>query len=187
MAFLENKNPWQRKSTKTIYQNPWIRLEHEEVIDPGGQEGIYGVVHFKNIAVGIIPVDEEGYTYLVGQYRYPLKQYSWEIPEGGCPLGADILQAAKRELVEETGIEAKEWEQIQHLHTSNSVSDECAYIFLARSLKFGESKPETTEELQIKKIKIEEAIEMVLKGEITDAMSVAGLLLINAQKKQRGL
>ena len=187
MAILENKNPWITNSSEEVYQNPWISVLHEKVTDPGGREGIYGVVQFKNTAVGVIPIDEEGYTYLVGQYRYPLKEYSWEIPEGGCPLGEDELEAAIRELKEETGIVAETWEKIQTLHTSNSVTNESASIYLARNLSFGESKPESTEELQIRRIKLDEAIEMALSGKITDAMSVAGLLLVHAQKKQRGL
>jgi 8-oxo-dGTP pyrophosphatase MutT (NUDIX family) len=141
------------------------------VINPSGNPGIYGVVHFKNVAVGILPLDEENNTWLVGQYRYTLDQYHWEIPEGGCPVGSDPLETAKRELLEETGIYAREWTQIIDLHTSNSVTDEYGVAYVARGLTFGEAAPEETEELQIKKVPFAEALRMVMDGEITDVLS----------------
>lgn len=174
----ENKNPWKTISSKKIYDNPWISLAEHQVINPGGGEGIYGEVHFKNLAIGILVLDDEHNTWLVGQYRFPLKSYSWEIPEGGGPLDIDPLISAKRELLEETGITAKSWTEIQRMHLSNSVSDELAIIFLAQDLNFGESKPEETEELKIKKIPFLEAYSMVLNGEITDSMSVAAILKV---------
>lgn len=169
------KNPWQTLTTRVAYQNPWIKIAHNEVINPSGGAGIYGVVHYKNIAVGIVPIDEEGNTWLVGQYRYPLERYSWEIPEGGCPLGTNPLATAKRELIEETGIRATEWELIQRLDLSNSVSDETGVVYIARGLSFGASQPEPTEELQIKKIPLQRAVELCLNGEITDSLSVIAL------------
>lgn len=170
------KNPWTTLSTKTVYSNPWIDVEHHEVITPGGSKSIYGKVHYNNIAVGIIPLDEDNNTWIVGQHRYPNDIYSWEIPEGGSPIGTSRLQSAKRELKEETGIIAQDWQEILKLHTSNSVCDEEAYIYIARDLTFGESEPEDTEELVIKKLPFEELYQMTLRGEITDAMSVAGIL-----------
>lgn len=169
------KNPWQTLTTRIAYQNPWIKVAHNEVINPSGGAGIYGVVHFQNVAVGIVPIDEAGNTWLVGQYRYPLERYSWEIPEGGCPLGTDTLATAKRELIEETGIQATDWELIQHLDLSNSVSDETGVVYVARGLSFGESEPEPTEDLQIKKVPLQTAIEMCMQGEITDSLSVIAL------------
>lgn len=144
---------------------------------PGGQPGIYGKVFYKNLAVGVVPVDNEGYTWLVGQYRYVTEVYSWEIPEGGAPKGEDPLEAAKRELKEETGLMAKKWDPIfKGLHLSNSVSDELAESWLARGLTMGESEPEHTEDLQLKRLPLEEAIEMALDGRITDILSVASLI-----------
>ena len=169
-------NKWKKISGKTVFDNPWITVEDQKVITPGGNEGIYGKVSFKNIAVGVVPLDEEGNTWLVGQHRYTLDEYSWEIPEGGCPKDEEILDAAKRELKEETGLVAEEWELLMRLHTSNSVTDEVAYIFTARNLRQEEPEPEETEVLQIKKLPLSEALEMVKKGEITDSMSVAGIL-----------
>ena len=146
------KNPWTTLSIKTVYENPWIKVTHEEVNDPSGNPGIYGKVHFKNLAIGILPIDENENTWLVGQYRYTLNQYSWEIPEGGCPIDTEPVETAKRELLEETGITANDWTQLFDFHTSNSVTDEYGIIFLATGLSFGKSEPESTEELIVKKV-----------------------------------
>jgi len=173
----ENKSNWKKLSSRIVYDNPWITVEHQDVITPGGNKGIYGKVSFKNIAVGILPLDEADNIWLVGQYRYTLDRYSWEIPEGGCPQGEDILDAAKRELMEETGLAAEEWECIMHLHNSNSVTDEEAFIFTAKKLTQKVSCPEECEELEIKKLPFTEALKMVKNAEITDAMSVAGILM----------
>ena len=172
----EEQNPWKILGEKEIYNNPWISLREYQVQNPAGKPGIYGKVHFKNIAIGIIVLDENKNTWLVGQYRFPLNQYSWEIPEGGCPEGTDPLESAKRELLEETGITANHWEEIQQMHLSNSVSDELAIIYLARDLSFGQSQPEDTEQLQVKKIPFEQAYEWVITGKITDSISVAAIL-----------
>ncbi|WP_411275521.1 NUDIX domain-containing protein [Daejeonella sp.] len=171
-----NKNPWKTLSEEKIYENPWISVTEHQVINPGGGKGIYGTVHFKNLAIGILALDDEANTWLVGQYRYPLDQYSWEIPEGGGAHGTDPLESAKRELLEETGISANSWSEIQHMHLSNSVSDELGIIYLARDLSFGESSPEETEQLTIKKLPFNEAYDMVMNGDITDSLSVAAIL-----------
>jgi 8-oxo-dGTP pyrophosphatase MutT (NUDIX family) len=170
-------NPWHTLSIREVYDNPWIRVTHREVINPAGKPGIYGLVHFKNLAIGVVPIDEEGYTWLVGQYRYTIDRYSWEIPEGGCPLGADPLEAAKRELKEETGLSAVHWSCIVELfHTSNSVTDEAGMVFVARDLTYGEAEPEDTEQLQVRRLPLAEAIDMVMRGEITDSLSMIALL-----------
>lgn len=172
----QSLNPWKTLSSEKIYENPWISLTEHQVTNPGGGNGIYGEVHFKNLAIGIIPLDEENNTWLVGQYRYPLKQYSWEIPEGGGLLNNDPLLSAQRELLEETGIKAEKWIEIQKIHLSNSVSDELGIIYLARQLSFGESSPEESEDLIVRKVPFETAYQMVLNGEITDSLSVAAIL-----------
>ena len=172
-------NPWITLSSNEKYDNPWINVTEYQVINPGGGKGIYGKVHFKNRAIGIIPLDDEDNTWLVGQYRYTLDEYSWEIPEGGAPLDEDILVAAQRELKEETGITAKHWENIMRFHTSNSVTDEVGYIFLATGLDHGQAELEESEaDLAVKKLPIKEAVKMVMDQEITDSMSVAGLLKV---------
>jgi 8-oxo-dGTP pyrophosphatase MutT (NUDIX family) len=172
------KNPWKTITRKKIYENPWISLEEHDVIIPSGKKGIYGKIFFKNKGLGIVPLDQEGNTWLVGQYRYTLDEYSWEIPMGGGPLDQDILESAKRELKEETGLIAKKWEKIMRIHTSNSVTDEEGFVFLAEDLTQGETEFEETEQLQILKLPLTEAIQKVMDGEITDAISIAGLLKV---------
>jgi 8-oxo-dGTP pyrophosphatase MutT (NUDIX family) len=171
----ETKNPWTTLSRETVYENNWITVTHEAVITPGGTRGIYGKVHLKNYAIGIIPVDENGNTWLVGQYRYPLDAYSWEIPEGGGLKEKDILEAAKRELKEEVGLTANKWTQIAVIHTSNSVTDEHAIVFVAQEITETEAAPDETEQLQIKKLSLIEAFEMAANGLITDAISLVAL------------
>lgn len=183
---MKNLNPWRTLTIETVYENRWIHVTHRNVINPAGNPGIYGVVHFKNIAIGVVPLDEEMNTYLVGQFRYCLDEYSWEIPEGGCATGEIPLEAAKRELLEETGIIAKKWLEILPLHTSNSVTDEKGLVFIARDLTFGEASPEETEELQVKKIPFSEALQMVLTGRITDALSQIALMRVYFFLKEEG-
>jgi 8-oxo-dGTP pyrophosphatase MutT (NUDIX family) len=167
------KNPWTVVSEKTMYDNSWIRVNEFDVINPNGGAGIYGKVHFKNTAIGVLPLDSNLDTYLVGQYRFTLDAYSWEIPEGGGLSSEDPLDAAKRELVEETGLIAKEWNQLLVMHLSNSISDEYAVLFLARDLEQSIPTPDDTEKLTIRKLPFEEAFSMVEQGLITDAISVA--------------
>jgi hypothetical protein len=135
MAKEERKNSWKTLSRQDIYENPWIKLEEHQVINPAGGRGIYGKVHFKNTAIGIVPLDERGNTWLVGQHRYTLNEWSWEIPEGGGPADKSILESAMRELKEETGLNAKKWTQILKTHLSNSVSDDVGILRVARMLK----------------------------------------------------
>jgi 8-oxo-dGTP pyrophosphatase MutT (NUDIX family) len=168
-----SKSPWQILSGRLVYDNTWISVTEFDVINPGGGKGIYGKIHFKKIAVGVLPMDSDLNVYLVGQYRFPLNAYSWEIPEGGGEIGEDPLESAKRELVEETGLIAGDWEPILTMHLSNSVSDEYAILYLARDLIQNKARPEETEELAIRKLHFEEAYQMVEKGQITDSMSVA--------------
>src|SRR5450432_1444260 len=180
----EQRNPWTILDQKMIYENPWIGLTEFQVINPSGGKGIYGKVHFKHIAVGVIPLDEDWNTWLVGQYRFTLDHYSWEIPEGGGRMDEDPLEAAKRELLEETGLVAESWTKILTMHLSNSVSDEHAVIYLARDLEQHTAAPEETEELVIKKISFDEVLQMVETGKITDAMSVAAIQQIRLMAYQ---
>ncbi|MFD2786524.1 NUDIX domain-containing protein [Hymenobacter rubripertinctus] len=174
--FDPNHNPWQTRGSATVYQNPWIRVREDQIINPAGNPGIYGVVSMKNKALGIVPVDAQGNTWLVGQYRYPLSEYSWEIPMGGGPVALDVLESARRELREETGLHAARWTNIMRLHTSNSVTDEEGFVFLAQDLEQGDTEPEETEDLRLWKLPLAEAVQLVMDNRITDAISVAGLL-----------
>lgn len=174
----QHLNSWKTLSSELVYESPWIAVNKHQTINPAGNPAVYSVVNFKNLAIGILPLSVDGYTWLVGQWRYPLKAYSWEIPEGGGPLGEKPVDTAIRELKEETGIVAKHFEEIMQMHLSNSVSDEHAYVFLATDLTFEEAEPEESEDLKIKKLHINEAFEMVLKGEITDSISVAAIFKV---------
>jgi len=178
------KNPWTTLNSKIIYENKWITVVEDDVINPKGGAGIYGKVHFKNIAIGIIAMDEQQNIWLVGQYRYTLNAYSWEIPEGGSPNAEDPIDGAKRELKEETGLLAQEWQELFRMHLSNSVSDELAIIYLATGLIQEEAAPEDTEELRLQKVAIAEAYEMVERGVITDSISVAAITKIKLMQLQ---
>lgn len=169
-------NPWIINREKKIYDNAWIEVTEFDVINPAGNKGIYGKVHFKNIAVGVVALDDEMNTWLVGQYRFPIEQYSWEIPEGGAPVGTDPLEGARRELLEETGLKAANWRELLRMHLSNSVSDEHAIVYLASGLTQHEAAPEETEQLTLKKIPFAQACEMVQNGQITDSISIAAIL-----------
>lgn len=183
----KTESPWGVRARELRYANPWIRVEHHEVLTPAGTEGIYGVVRFGNVAVGVVTLDEEGYTTLVGQWRYPLAAYSWEIPEGGAPHGEDPLEAAKRELAEETGLRAARWTLIcPRLHLSNSVTDERGVVYLAEGLSVGQAAPEETEDLAIARVPLAEAVAMALDGRISDMLAVVGLLAADRHVAGRG-
>ncbi len=168
-------NPWKVIDERAVYDNQWISLTHYNVINPSGGKGIYGKVHFKNLAIGIVTLDDEMHTCLVGQFRFATNQYSWEIPEGGCPENENPLVAAKRELLEETGLKASKWHVLGTAYLSNSVSDENSIFYLATGLSQHEAQPEETEQLALQKLSLRKALEMVDEGEITDALSVIAL------------
>ena len=170
------RNPWTRLSRRTVYENPWITLYHDDVLRPDGQPGIYGFVHYRNYAIGVVALDEQDRVLLVGQYRYALDRYSWEIPEGGAVIGEEEpLAAGKRELEEETGYVAREWREILRSHLSNSVCDEVGICFQATGLTPGVARPDGTEELQVRWVPFGEALRMMMDGEITDSLTMLGL------------
>jgi len=176
MIDKEFENPWKRKASRHIYDNPWITVIEDDVIRPNGSDGLYGKVLFKNRAIGIIPIDRENNTWLVGQYRYTLDEYSWEIPTGGGPMSETPEESALRELREETGLRANKLTMIQRIHTSNSVTDEEGFLFLARDMEEGETDFDETEDLEIWKLPFREAYQLVMESRITDALSVAAIL-----------
>ena len=183
--FDPESDPWTRLSKETTFETDWIKVESHDCLDPAGNPANYGTVHFKNKPVGIIPY-QDGLITLVGQYRFPLQAYSWELPEGGCPKGSTPLEAAKRELKEETGLTARIFKPFMELHLSNSVTDEWAMIYLATGLKQGEAAPEDSEVLRIRKVTLQDLIEEIEAGKITDAITVAAaykLALYKAQGK----
>ena len=167
--------PWQRRARRVAYENPWLTVWHDDVVRPDGSPGVYGVVHFASLAVGIVALDAHDRVLLVGQHRYPLDTYSWEIPEGGVPPGEDPLDGARRELREETGVVASGWRELARFHLSNSVTDEAGVLFLATDLTLESAAPEATEELEVRWAPFEEALAMTLDGRITDAIAIMGL------------
>jgi 8-oxo-dGTP pyrophosphatase MutT (NUDIX family) len=172
-------NPWTTLSSREIYVNPWIRVREDQVLKPNGAPGIYGVVEYRNRAVGIVPIDDHGYTWLVGQYRYTHNRYEWEIPEGGCPAGESLENCAHRELLEETGLVAARLEPLLlDLQLSNSIGNETAHLFVARGLTQETPQPEDTEQIAIRRLPLSEAIEWAATGQIRDSMSVIALLAL---------
>jgi ADP-ribose pyrophosphatase len=176
MEAQDTINPWKTLTSEKVYDSPWIGLTKHDVLNPSGNPGIYSVVHFKNLAIGILPLDKDYNTWIVGQYRYPIKQYSWEIPEGGGKRDVPPLDSAKRELLEETGITANKWTNIQEMYLSNSASDEFCILYIAQDLSFGASEPDEDEQLEVRKIHFDELYKMVDTGEITDSLTVAIVL-----------
>jgi 8-oxo-dGTP pyrophosphatase MutT (NUDIX family) len=164
-----------RRSRRVAYENPWITVWHDEVTRPDESDGIYGVVHFANVAAGVVALDADDRIVLVGQHRYTLDEVSWEIPEGGVPDGETPLDGARRELREETGVQAATWHELGRLTLSNSISDERAVLFLATDLQVGEAHPDPTEALDLRWVAFDEALAMTLDGRITDAMSVVAI------------
>ncbi len=175
MAQKDPRDPWQTRGSREVYVNPWIRVREDHVVRADGRPGIYGVVEFQNYALGIVPVTDDGDTFLIGQWRYPLDLYSWEIPEGGGALALPVLESAQRELAEEAGIEASDWTDLGEFHLSNSVTNETGRVFLAQGLTLGEARPEGDEVLALRRVSLSEAYAMAMDGRITDGVSIIGL------------
>jgi ADP-ribose pyrophosphatase len=173
---MEKFGPWTRRAHAERYENAWISVEHHDVLTPAGKPGVYGVVHFKNLAIGVIPLDENQDTWIVGQYRYPHRAYSWEIPEGGGSLGTDPVLSAQRELAEEVGLRAGRWDLILEMDLSNSVTDERCLIYLARDLEPCARHPDETEELSLRRISFLELHQGVVTGQYRDSLTIAGVL-----------
>lgn len=169
------ENSWRTLHSREIYDNAWINVREDDVVRPDGEAGIYGVVSMKNRAIGVLPVHADGTVTLVGQFRYTLDEYSWEIPEGGCAPDESILEAGARELREETGLIAHRWTSLGRIHLSNSVTDEEGFVFLATDLEQRAAQPEGTEDLQIRRVPFVQVLEMARSGEITDSMSLMAI------------
>ncbi|MBT8471299.1 MAG: NUDIX hydrolase [Marinicaulis sp.] len=178
----ETKNgPWVVRSSRLTFENPWIRVTDHDVLHPDGSDGEYGVVSFKNIAIGVLPITERGETWLVGQHRFPSEKYSWELPEGGGLVDDSPLESAKRELREETGVSAENWIELTRFDVSNSVTDERAICFLAYGLHHGQSAPEPSELLDVKKVPLKDVYHNVMTGEISDSLTIMMVLMASAK------
>ncbi len=177
---------WKTLKSKLVFDNPWISVREDHVINPGGGENQYGHVQFKNQAIAIVPLDEAGHTWIVGQDRYTLGEYSWEVPMGGSPLGEDPLESAHRELKEETGLSAGRMRELMRVHVSNSITDEVGFVFLAEDLTAGEMDLEETENITARRLPFEEALEMAVNGEITDALSCLALIRVDRLRQEQG-
>jgi 8-oxo-dGTP pyrophosphatase MutT (NUDIX family) len=176
------KGSWIRNARRVAYENPWLTLWHDDVTRPDGAPGIYGVVHFANLAAGVLVLDDDDRVLLVGQHRYPIDAYSWEIPEGGVPAGETALDGARRELREETGVEASDWRELARIHLSNSVTDELAILFIATGLTHGVATPDGTEDLAIRWMPFADVLAMTLDGRISDAMTVVAVERLGLQR-----
>ncbi len=174
--------PWRRRTRREAYRNPWISVWHDEVDRPDGSDGIYGVVHFANLAVGVVVLDDADRVLLVGQHRYALDAYSWELPEGGVPDSESVLDGAIRELREETGVTADRWRQLCRVHLSNSVTDEAGVVFAAHARQHGIATPEATEDLAIRWVPLDAALVMIAMGEITDGLTIIGLQAVALER-----
>jgi ADP-ribose pyrophosphatase len=173
---VSQKNPWKTLSSEIVHQTPWVRINHHKVINPGGSQGIYTVTEFKNLAIGILPLDEDNNTWIVGQYRFPIHQYSWEMPEGGGDPNVPPVESAQRELEEECGLVAKDWQLLLTAHTSNSATNEIAYIYIAKGLSHTQAHPDEDEQLEVRKLPFSELYRMVMDNEITDSLTVMAVL-----------
>jgi 8-oxo-dGTP pyrophosphatase MutT (NUDIX family) len=173
---IDHGRPWTALNARTVYDNPWMSVTEHDAVAPTGQPALYGVVRFKNRALAILPLYDDGTLVLVGQHRFPIPGYSWELPEGGGPLGLDPLEGAKRELREEAGLEAADWRQVLTFQLSNSITDEVGYGFIATGLTPTAAAPDPTEELALARAPFREALALAMAGEISDLPTVAMLL-----------
>jgi len=176
-------NPWQTLASSVKYVTRWFSVREDDVIRPDGQRGTYSVVRAERVATGIVAVWPDESVTLVGQFRYAVNEYSWEIPEGGGAFDVDPIEIARRELHEETGIRAGTWTLLGRVHTSNCFVDEVCYIYLATDLAPGVARPDPEEVLQTQRVPLERAISMARDGSITDAITIAGLFWTWAMRR----
>jgi ADP-ribose pyrophosphatase len=184
---MTKRGPWTTLNEELRYETPWISVSHHDILDPSGRQGIYGVVHFKNLAIGVVVLDGDLNTWIVGQYRYPIQAYSWEIPEGGGDRSVPSLASAQRELREEAGIVAGKWTEVLRMDLSNSASDEHAILYVAQDLTFFEPEPDHNEELALRKLPFEELYGMVVRGEVRDSLTVAAVLRVKLMLSEGAL
>lgn len=177
---MTQKNPWKTLRSRILIENPWFKLRQDDVLRPDGKPGSYNTV-LAPPAVGVVPLFADGSLLLVGQYRYSISRYSWEIPEGGGHDGESPVQTARRELLEETGYRAGRMRKLGVFHTSNSFTDETAHLFLATELREGESRPDGTEQIKVRRLAVADAYDMAVTGKITDSLTLVALFWLEAK------
>jgi ADP-ribose pyrophosphatase len=175
-AWEEDSDPWIVKSMTRAFENDWFCVDAHDVLRPDGKSGHYGVIRIRRLAVGVLPIEADGRVHLVGQWRFPLGRYSWEMPEGGAQPGEDAQLCAERELSEETGLSAGSLVKVLEMDLSNSLTDERAVIFLATDLRHGQAQPEATEVLRRRHAHFMDIVARVADGRIRDALTVAAVL-----------
>lgn len=177
-------DPFRVLDRTALYDSPWVRLREDRFEHRRGKLGRYAVCGFQRTGCGVLALDEQDRVVLVGQWRYPLELYSWEIPEGGGEASESPLAAIQRELREEAGLTASVWEPLAFFHNSNSSTDEEAYLFLARGLQDapGGSAAELDEELLLHREPFDQCVARVLSGELSDALTVVAILALQARR-----
>ena len=168
--------PWRDNGSRAVFENAWMAVTEHDAVAPTGRPATYGKVHFKNLALAILPLHDDGTVTLVGQHRFAMMDYVWEIPEGGGALDVDPLESAKRELREEAGLEAAEWREVLRFQISNSLTDERGVGYLAMGFSAVEKDPDETEVLALERVPFREALDAAVGGWIQDGMTVAMLL-----------
>ena len=171
--------PWKVLTSEVLQDNPWFRVELHRAVAPTGVEADYYMSHFKNVAVGVLPLFDDGTVCLVGQWRFPFGTYSWEIPEGGVPMSETPLDGAKRELREEAGLLASDWREVLTMQLSNASSNEVSICYLAMGLSQAERDLDPTEALALERVPFQEALAAAVAGKIRDSMAVATLLRVH--------
>ena len=181
--------PWKPGTQRVAFESAWITVIDQQATAPTGRLAQYGMVRFKNLAIAVLPIHDDGTVTLVGQHRFPLGDYSWELPEGGAPLDEDPLAGAKRELGEETGLAAAEWREVMRTQLSNSVTDERMIGYLALGLSEAEDAhhADETEAIALVRVPFREALDAAVAGHLPDMLTVAMLLRGYHMARERAL
>ncbi|HEX8569127.1 MAG TPA: NUDIX hydrolase [Caulobacteraceae bacterium] len=168
--------PWRDHGGEQVFDNPWMTVTRHDATAPTGRPAVYGKIHFKNLALAVLPLHEDGTVTLVGQHRFAMMDYVWEIPEGGGPLEVEPLESIRRELREEAGLEATDWREVLRFQISNSLTDERGMAWIATGLTAVPAEPDATEAITVARVPFREALDAVVNGWIEDAMTVATVL-----------
>jgi 8-oxo-dGTP pyrophosphatase MutT (NUDIX family) len=178
-AWEEDGNPWVVTAQKRGFENDWFVIDEHEAINPAGKPARYDVIRPRRLAVGVVPLEADGSVHLIGQWRFPLKRYSWEIPEGGAEFGEDAESGVRRELAEEAGVSAGRLVKILEMDLSNSLTDESCVLFLATDLSPAAGEPDDVEVLRRRTAPFGEVLARIQDGRIRDSLTVAAMLRVH--------